>query len=271
LKRKALLFDRMYIIAEDGNPELNTPHLTDRSKADLLYLQDQRFVIPLLPHISASLMARVGAFKEAQALIAFAESSEVETNHMPVYFALSDFMTRNLSAGITDFLGIDTVPIYRYGFSEIKVPIGSPLNDAVVLEVGMKALPVPDDSCAWEDILAFKSETEKTRWAFRRFLHALATKSRTEGEVRDEIEWTVNEYEESMRLHHLKASMSSVEVFVISTLDVIDGLIKCDWSKVAKGALSVKKRQVELLEAEMKAPGRECAYVFDTRKRFTQK
>jgi hypothetical protein len=30
----------------------------------------------------------------------------------------------------------------------------------------------------------------------------------------------------------------------------------------------VKKRKVELLEAEMKAPSRECAYVFDARKRF---
>ena len=39
-----------------------------------------------------------------------------------------------------------------------------------------------------------------------------------------------------------------------------------DW--IAKGALSVWKRKIELLEAEMKAPGRECAYVFNARKRF---
>lgn len=30
----------------------------------------------------------------------------------------------------------------------------------------------------------------------------------------------------------------------------------------------IKKREVELLEAEMKAAGRECAYMFDARKRF---
>jgi hypothetical protein len=39
-------------------------------------------------------------------------------------------------------------------------------------------------------------------------------------------------------------------------------------AKVARGALSVQKRKVELMEAEMKAPGRECAYVFDARRRF---
>jgi hypothetical protein len=37
-----------------------------------------------------------------------------------------------------------------------------------------------------------------------------------------------------------------------------------------KGVLSIKKRKVELMEAEMKAPGRECAYVFDARKRFAK-
>ena len=34
--------------------------------------------------------------------------------------------------------------------------------------------------------------------------------------------------------------------------------MKFNWSKIAKGALQVGKRKVELMEAEMKAPGREC-------------
>jgi hypothetical protein len=32
--------------------------------------------------------------------------------------------------------------------------------------------------------------------------------------------------------------------------------------------MAVKKRKVELLEAEMKAPGKECAYVFEARNSF---
>ena len=52
--------------------------------------------------------------------------------------------------------------------------------------------------------------------------------------------------------------------------DIIENLVKFNWSKIAKGALQVSKRKVELMEAEMKAPGRECAYVFDARKRFAE-
>lgn len=51
-------------------------------------------------------------------------------------------------------------------------------------------------------------------------------------------------------------------------IELVEDLAKFNWSKIAKGALSVRKRQVELMEAEMKAPGRECAYVFEAQKRF---
>ncbi len=71
-----------------------------------------------------------------------------------------------------------------------------------------------------------------------------------------------------MTIHHLKASTSFVDVFVISPLEIIENLVKFNWSKIAKGLLSVQKRKIELLEAEMKAPGKECAYMFDARKRF---
>jgi hypothetical protein len=51
----------------------------------------------------------------------------------------------------------------------------------------------------------------------------------------------------------------------------MENLVKLNWSKIAKGALQVQKRKVELMEAEMKVPGRECAYVFDARKQFGAK
>jgi hypothetical protein len=71
-----------------------------------------------------------------------------------------------------------------------------------------------------------------------------------------------------MAIHKIKASQSAVDVFVVTPLEIIENLLKFNWSRIAKGALQVRKRKVELLEAETKALGRECAYVFDARKRF---
>jgi hypothetical protein len=54
-----------------------------------------------------------------------------------------------------------------------------------------------------------------------------------------------------MKIHKVRSSQSFVEVFLASPLEIIEDLAKFNWSKLAKGALSVKKREVELMEAEM--------------------
>ena len=102
------------------------------------------------------------------------------------------------------------------------------------------------------------------------FLSDLCTKDQSEAEIDERIMYTIRQYERAMELHHLKASQSFVDVFVISPLEIIENVVKFNWSKIANGALSVEKRKVELMEAEMKAPGKECAYIFDARKRFGQ-
>ena len=139
---------------------------------------------------------------------------------------------------------------------------------ADIVTFAIESLPTPDDSCAWEDVFDFKEEMKAKLWGFRRFLYSLATKRQTEAEIKDDIEWSLNEYAKAMEIHHLKAGNSFMEVYVIPVVEVLEDLAKFNWSKVAKGALSVKKRRIELMEAEMKAPGREVAYVFDARKKF---
>jgi hypothetical protein len=161
-----------------------------------------------------------------------------------------------------------TVPICKAELPELVTSSTERKGAEVVIRVVLDTLPVPDDQCAWQDILDFRTEAHDKLWGFRRFLHTLATKSQTEAEIQDDIEWTVNEYAHAMNVHHLKASRSFVDVFVISPLEIIENLAKFNWTKLAKGILSVKQRKVELMEAELIAPGKECAYVFDVRKRF---
>jgi hypothetical protein len=174
--------------------------------------------------------------------------------------------------------------LIRYAACEIEasgfeaVPIG-PLpsvhttglptsHDHQVLHAVSNMFPEPDDGCAWQDVIDFKFEMADKLWHFRRFLHTLATKKQTETEIRDDIDWTLNEYTKAMTIHHLKAGDSFLEVYVMPVIELVEDLAKLNWSKIAKGFLSVEKRQVELMEAEMKAPGRECAYVFEAQKRF---
>jgi hypothetical protein len=160
-----------------------------------------------------------------------------------------------------------TVPICKTRFPIVKSTAPSRFSQTLLC-VASKALPVPDDTCAWQDILDFKAEMQDKQWGFRRFVQTLASKQQSEAEIRDEIEWSLNEYTKAMALHKIKASQTFVDVFIISPLEIVENLVKLNWSKIAKGVLQVRKRKIELMEAEMKAPGRECAYLFDARKRF---
>ncbi len=164
----------------------------------------------------------------------------------------------------------EIIPICEEPFPSavISAPAPEQFSRQQVLRVALNALPVPDEASAWQDIVDFKYNLHDKQWDFRRFLRTLASKKQTEAETRDDIEWTLNEYAKAMKLHNLKAGNSFVEVYLMPVVEIIEDVAKFNWSKLAKGALSVTRHQIELMEAEMKAPGKECAYVFDARKRF---
>lgn len=161
----------------------------------------------------------------------------------------------------------DTIPICRLPFPPTIKGV-TVKREETVLEIARDLFPCPDGTCSWQDILDFKEEMKDKQWAFRRFLNTLATKQQSEAEIRDDLEYSVHEYAMAMELHRLKASNSFIDTFVIAPLELLEDLMKINWSKIAKGALKVNKRKVELMEAEAKAPGHECAYVFDARRRF---
>jgi hypothetical protein len=179
---------------------------------------------------------------------------------------LSDSYVRITSIGLAiENREIDLVPIC---FGEPQTNMLTNDQRQIVWGVALDRFPTPGPTSAWEDILNFRSEMHDKQWHFRRFLHSLTTKKQTEAEIIDDMEWSLNEYTKAMELHHLKAGNSFMEVYVVPVIELAEDLAKFNWSKIAKGILSVRKRHVELMEAEMKAPGRECAYVFEAQKRF---
>lgn len=280
LKRKALLFDRFYVrrvkthfvdrIYENDDP---APEVL----ADLEFLQ-RRDLVTLatslqwrLPPPPAAALESISGLLTAVDLLKTATENGLSIDlEKWVAFGLdvaSDSAIRYLSSRISAELSVDTVPLCRHILPDTigESKTGTPQT---VISVALEAMPVPDETSSWEDILEFKSEQHDRLWGFRRFLQSLSTKQQSEAEIRDDLEWTVREYRQAMHVHKLKSSQSFVDVFVITPLEIVENLVKFNWSKIAKGALQVQKRQIELLEAEMKAPGRECAYVFDARQRF---
>ena len=138
----------------------------------------------------------------------------------------------------------------------------------------LQSLPVPDELTPWEEILEFRRD-EYTRTQIGRFrrwirnaFRRLANESVTLDELQDELAENIENYAEHMRVNKLKTSASSVETLVITSAEIVESIVKLNFSTLAKGLFKVRHQQIALMEAELKAPGRELAYVVAARDRF---
>jgi hypothetical protein len=246
LKQRLILFDSFAVI--DRSIGVDTAHGSDAATLDFL---EERGIVCAPPQIRVSATLASEMPPDAQVREEIAQ----------------DIFVRICAAGMTD-AGQDVVGMCKRPPSDAlqflpNLTDGSRIEVAV--QVALEAFPMPDAESALDDILDFKTELKNKQWNFRRFLNTLGTKQQTEAEIRDDIEWTLNEYTKAMGRFKLKRSVSLMETYVIPTVEAFENFKP---SSFLKGLVAIKKRKIELLESEATAPGRECAYLFDARKRF---
>jgi hypothetical protein len=264
LKHVALFFDDVHVV---GLKQLQHVIEDSAGGADLTFLQSRNFLNHISPVGQAPLLT-------AAQLASYMEDFQPELYSLPMSgLEILNAVSVRMASSELESADSDSAPIFSEMEARFEAHLPAETEQPAtskedVLSVALDALPAPDETCSWDDIFAFKAELLEKQWGFRRFLGTLATKQQTEAEVRDEIEWMVNEYRKAMEIHHIKASQGLIDIYLITPLELIEDLVKFRWSKIAKGMLSVQKREVELMEAEIKAPGRECAYMFHARKRF---
>ena len=84
-------------------------------------------------------------------------------------------------------------------------------------------------------------------------------------ELADEIEWLLHEYETYMRVHEMKVRRGVLETVITGAAQMAEDFVKIKWGKLAKMPFAISARKIELLEAELKAPGREITYIAHVR------
>jgi hypothetical protein len=90
----------------------------------------------------------------------------------------------------------------------------------------------------------------------------------TEKETREEIQHLLDQYREYMRIQGVKYSMSSLSAFAKLSAGLIEDTIKLRLQNIAETVVSMFTANVNLMEAELKAPGREVAYIDQLNRRF---
>ena len=154
--------------------------------------------------------------------------------------------------------------LYR---SLAEVPHTTELWKIVISEMPQVAERTP-----WDDVLAYRSEDRTQHLArnLRIWIRKSLSNEWSEDDARDEIRELVYQYEEHMRLAHLKAKKGPVEFNVTGIANITEDLIKLRFAQLGKIASVVRERHVQLREEETKASGREIALFPDLKTRFPQ-
>jgi hypothetical protein len=292
-----LLFDKIHVLqinpGIDIRSEVRTSaeaSLPDSQRADMDFLGEQGLLLPVdqqdLLYASDSdrindtePSMKAGEYRVSWTINLLAKpdyekslplSERVMRLSLDTYLPPPDSFLRRLSVQINRSSHVDTVPICR---SELPVL----LNDAQLPSAGMQdilrvvlsSFPMPSDICSWQDILDFKAEMRDKQWDSRRFLQDLVTKKQTELQIRDDLDWSLNEYREAMTRQRIKIVTSALSACLVPAIDVLTNPTGHHLASIVGGAIAINKLRIELLEGEATGPGRTCAYVFDARKRFS--
>jgi len=143
---------------------------------------------------------------------------------------------------------------------------------SLVLEVVMRQMPLPDPDTPLEAILDFRADEAAVRALrhLRSWMNDIARKSLKAHEIEDGLRTLNDQYREHMRLHRMKHHNGVLRTLVTVPLDIAEQLAKLRFKAAFEALLVLQQRRLALTEAELKAPGRDVAYIVRAQDEFSR-
>ena len=189
------------------------------------------------------------------------------TLHYKVFSNQMDARVRMEAARVDMLEGVNAIPLLG-GYPELLGIQDYGIQN--MAKVILKTLPQPSEATSWEEIIDFvnNQDARMKRTKVQRWIRKVVRKGFEYDAALDELEERLFEYEEYLNIHNIKFSQGVLEALIITTAEVLENIIKLNFSKAAKTLFSINKQAINLMEAELKAPGREFAYIYKTKKYF---
>ena len=201
LKRAALLFDGIYLarqratkceIRSHVQPAITTQLWYEPELPELDFLHNQKVLLEVpddgtISSFGPNYLDRIKALRRVNQV----PNLTILQKERHILKMTNDLYTRNLACQLNEKLSLDTVPILSKSPTAL---LGSVSHQHEIVEVALHSIPVPDENCAWEKIIDIRHELREKKWGFNRFLHGLATATKTPAEIQDEIEWNLHLY-----------------------------------------------------------------------------
>jgi hypothetical protein len=189
---------------------------------------------------------------------------EVYLNEMSMSFC----RVNRISLQLREFGSLDAYPLLPSIDHIIQSPTA---RKSCVVQIVIQALPLPDNSTSWEQIIEFRSDpNSKHKFLdLRNWMNEVARGALEPIEVEQKLEHLMSQYQRHMALHRMKTTAGILETVVVSTAEFLEDFVKFKWGKIAKGLFALKHRRIALMEGELTSPGSEVAYIIKSREQFS--
>jgi len=138
-----------------------------------------------------------------------------------------------------------------------------------VVSIILNRIPIIPDM-PYDEIIDFKAYPEVRRLyeKLKQWIIQYSMNGREWKLVCAEIDHAIRDYSEFANRQASKKSLLQVEFVCKLPLEVIESLIRMTPSRAVGALLEVRRKQIDLYESELKAPGNQFAYIREIEKRF---
>jgi len=140
-----------------------------------------------------------------------------------------------------------------------------------VIQFLLNDIPEPDFNTPWEKILEFRADEDiRNKYlALTNWVNKVAASPTSLSDVKDEYEYLYSEYIKYFKLHKMKYNNTLLEVIVNARAGVLMALQSGEFITSFKNLFQLNLSHVKLLEEEGKLPGKEVAYIYHAKQRFS--
>jgi len=110
-------------------------------------------------------------------------------------------------------------------------------------------------------MLRAEEEFKLQRNALRSWIRNISVREMSKNEIIEEIRYLLNQYENYMRIQKIKYSRPNLSGILKFSASLLEDTVKLKAKDLTESICSVFCQNINLVEAEINAPGRELAYI----------
>lgn len=181
-----------------------------------------------------------------------------------------DYDRRGIAIDLNKNHGLNAYPVYT---EKVVLSDDFKAGKDHVINLVIEQLPEPDcEQVSWEKIIDFRSdpETQKLRTYLRKWISDTAKSDLTHNEIVEHMEYYCTKYEEHINFYKMKIKHGVLETLLMIPAEMLEGVVRLKPTQTVKALFAFKNANVQLLEQEKNAPGRDLAYILRCKDEFKE-